>query len=83
MRAREIVFIAVKQYCYEMDLLLLDENVALNGQWLKRDEWGKLKAWRSYQFEFSSTGNERYSGKAIILGRNVVSIQVEPYRENK
>ena len=64
-----------------MDLFLLDEYVALNGQWLKRDEHGKLKVWRSYQFEFSSTGDERYAGKAIMLGRQVLSIQLDPYIE--
>lgn len=81
MKAREIAFSAVKQYCNKMDLLLLDEYVALQGQWLKRDESGRFKAWRSYQFEFSSTGDERYIGKVIMLGRQVVSIQLAPYRE--
>ncbi len=81
MKAREIAFRAVKTYCNKMDLFLLDEYVALNGQWLKRDEHGKLKVWRSYQFEFSSTGDERYAGKAIMLGRQVLSIQLDPYIE--
>ncbi len=81
MKAREIAFRAVKLYCQKLDLFLLDEYVALDGQWLKRDESGKLKAWRSYQFEFSSTGDERYTGKAIMLGRQVISIQLAPYRE--
>jgi hypothetical protein len=80
MKAREVAFRAVKTYCHEMDLLLLDEYVALDGQWLKRDEHGKLKAWRSYQFEFSSTGDERYTGKAVMLGRQVISIQLQPYK---
>lgn len=81
MKAREIALRAVKIYCQKMEVLLLDEYVALNGQWLKRNENGKLKVWRSYQFEFSSTGDERYHGKAVMLGREVISIQLEPYRE--
>ena len=80
MKAREIAFIAAKAHCQKLNLFLLDEYVALNGQWLKRNELGKLKAWRSYQFEFSSTGDERYNGKVIMLGKRVVSIQLEPYR---
>lgn len=80
MNAREIAFIAAKAHCQKMNLFLLDEYVALNGQWLKRDEQGKVKAWRSYQFEFSSTGDERYNGKVIMLGKKVLSIQLEPYR---
>lgn len=80
MKVREIAFIAAKVHCQKMNLFLLDEYVALNGQWLKRDEQGKVKAWRSYQFEFSSTGDERYNGKVIMLGKKVLSIQLEPYR---
>ena len=80
MKAREIAFMAANVYCQKMDVFLLDEYVALNGQWLKRDEDGKLKTWRSYQFEFSSTGDERYHGKVIMLGDKVIKIQLEPYR---
>ncbi|MFW5444580.1 MAG: DUF3301 domain-containing protein [Methylococcaceae bacterium] len=80
MKAREIAFFAVNVHCQKMDVQLLDEYVALNGIWPKRDEHGKVKAWRSYQFEFSSTGDERYNGKVIMLGRNIVSIQLEPHR---
>ena len=80
MKAREIAFMAANVYCRKMEVFLLDEYVALNGQWLKRDEYGKIKAWRSYQFEFSSTGDERYHGKVIMLGGKVIKIQLEPYR---
>jgi len=80
MKAREIAFMAANVYCQKMDVYLLDEYVALNGQWFKRDEGGKLKAWRSYQFEFSSTGDERYHGKVIMLGRKVTKIQLDPYK---
>ena len=80
MKAREIAFSVVKTHCQKMDVLLLDDYVALTGQWLKRDKHGKVKAWRSYQFEFSSTGDERYHGKVVMLGAQVLSIQLEPYK---
>ena len=80
MKAREIAFMAANAHCQKMDVFLLDEYVALNGQWFKRDADGKVKAWRSYQFEFSSTGEERYHGRLVMLGVNVVKIQLEPYR---
>lgn len=80
MRAREIALLAAKMHCQKMNLFLLDEYVALNGQWIKRDNLGRVKAWRSYQFEFSSTGNERYNGKVIMLSDKVISIQLDPYR---
>ena len=80
MKAREVAFIAVKFHCQKLDVQLLDEYVALNGIWPKRDDRGKIQAWRSYQFEFSSTGDERYNGKVIMLGSKVLSIQLDPYR---
>jgi len=80
MKARELAFVSATAYCQKMDLLLLDHYVALNAQWLKRDDDGAIKVWRSFQFEFSSTGDERYQGKVIMLGGKVLSIQVEPYR---
>jgi hypothetical protein len=80
MKAREIAFRAAVNHCHKMDVLLLDDYVALNGQWLKRDKQGKVKVWRSFLFEFSSTGHERYHGKVIMLGEAVLSIQLEPYR---
>ena len=79
--AREIALNAVKSYCLKMDLQLLDEYVALTGLWPKRNAQGKIQAWRSYTFEFSSTGLERYNGKIILLGNMVESICLEPYRE--
>lgn len=80
MKAREIALYAVKNHCQQMDVQLLDEYVALNGLWPKRDDQGKLKAWRSYQFEFSSTGDERYNGKVVMLGMKILSIQLDPYK---
>lgn len=80
MKAREIAYRAAVNYCQKMGVVLLDEYVALDGQWLKRDEHGKIKGWRSFQFEFSSTGDERYQGKLVMLGGKVLSVQLEPYR---
>ncbi len=80
MKARAIAFIAVNVHCQKMDVQLLDEYVALIGIWPKRDDDGKIKAWRSYQFEFTSTGDERYNGKVVMMGDKVLSIQLEPYR---
>lgn len=81
LKAREQAFASVKIHCKKLNLQLLDEYVALNGFWMKRDTHGKYQAWRSYLFEFSSTGFERYNGKIILLGDKILSIQLEPYRE--
>lgn len=80
MKARELAFHYAKNHCQQVDVQLLDEYVALNGLWLKKDGHGKTKAWRSYQFEFTSTGYERYNGKVIMLGQKIISIQLDPYK---
>lgn len=80
MKTREFAFHTVERYCHKNEVVLLDGYVALNGQWLKRDDQGKLKIWRSYLFEFSSTGEERYQGKITLLGLRVTEITLEPYR---
>jgi len=80
MKAREIAYRATVIHCQKMDVLLLDDYVALVAQWLKKDEDGVTKIWRSYQFEFSSTGAERYHGKVVMLGDKILSIQLEPHR---
>ena len=51
-----------------MDLQLLDESVALRALWFKRSPDGQLR-WRSYNFDFTSTGDDRYQGRIILLGK--------------
>jgi hypothetical protein len=61
---------------------LLDDSVVLRGFWLQRDPRGALRVRRSYLFEFTSTGNERYHGCTVMLGRRVETIQLAPHRLN-
>jgi hypothetical protein len=71
---------AAKVHCKTMDVQLLDDSIVLRGFWLKRDGRGSLRLWRSYLFEFSSTGEQRYSGRVILLGPHIESVQLEPHR---
>ncbi len=79
-RIKEIAFQAVRTHCLNQDVQMLDEYVALNRVRLRRDQTGKIRLQRTFLFEFSSTGNERYNGVCIMLGRRAESIQMEPYR---
>ncbi|MDP1663669.1 MAG: DUF3301 domain-containing protein [Methylobacter sp.] len=79
-QAKEVALRAVRANCLDLDVQMLDEYVALNSIRLKRDHAGKVRVRRVFLFEFSSTGNERYNGVCIMLGRGVESIQMEPYR---
>ncbi len=79
-KVKEIALAATIRYCHDLDLQMLDGYIAFNVFNIKRDNRGKLHIARTYQFEFSSTGAERYNGKVSMLGNRVESIQLEPYR---
>lgn len=79
---KEMVLQIVRKHCKAMDVQLLDDTVVLRGLWLKRDAHGTLRVRRSYVFEFTSTGDERYRGDVVVLGRNLETIQLEPHRLN-
>ena len=79
-QAKELALKAARAHCLDMEVQMLDEYVALDGIRLKRDEAGKVHMRRSFLFEFSSTGNERYNGRIVMLGCQVESIHMEPYR---
>jgi len=79
-KVREIALVATNRHCDDMELQMLDGYIAFSSLTLKKDRAGNFHIYRSYQFEFSSTGAERYNGRIFMLGRLVESIQLEPYR---
>ncbi len=79
-QVREIALTAVKLKCKQHDLQLLDQSISIKAVWFKRDAAGNLRFWRSYKFEFSSTGVDRYQGLIVMLGRVVTSVSFEAYR---
>lgn len=80
--AKQLALMATRDYCEKMDVQLLDDVVALRGFWLKRDGHGSVRVWRSYNFEFTTTGDQRYRGRIILLGKRVEAIYLEPHRLN-
>lgn len=74
---RQLVLDACTRYCRERDVQLLDQTVALRRHWFRRDEWGRLKSWRLYEFEFASLENGRYKGRAVTLGNRVLDISLD------
>ncbi len=72
----------VKKYCIEHDIQLLDDNIQLISMRLKRNSDGRLKIWRCFRFEFTSTGEQRYTGKIETLGSRILQVELEPFRIN-
>ena len=69
----------VRRYCRHHGLQLLDQTTVLRKIWLGRDEDGFLQVGRRYQFEFSTTGEQRYSGGISLLGTKLLSVETEAY----
>ena len=79
---KEVALRVARTHCEALDVQLLDESVVLRGLWLKRDASGVVRVRRSYTFEFTSTGDERYHGGVVILGMSMETVQLEPHRLN-
>lgn len=77
---KEYALQRTRSHCKNLGLQLLDDSIALRGLWLKTNTQGKLQVWRSYNFDFSSQGDDRYQGRIILLGRAIENIQLAPHR---
>lgn len=71
---------ATKTRCATLEVLMLDDYVALSRIGLRKNAAGKWQVYRCYAFEFASTGDERYNGVCTVLGDRVLSIELQPYR---
>lgn len=80
--AQERALRAARSYCENMGLQLLDQCVAESSWRLSRDENGRVCLLREYQFEFTSTGYERYTGEVIMRGQRLQQVMVTPHRIN-
>ncbi len=81
LKRRESATHAVRKYCKREGVQLLDESIALEKIRLARDrDTGRLTLVRHYQFYFTSTGDERYSGRICMQGRHLQTIELAPHR---
>ena len=68
------------QHCQQFELQLLDHSMVIRGYWPVRTDNGDWKIRRTYQFEFTSTGHQRYRGELVLVGFRLDSIQLEAYQ---
>lgn len=71
---REIALAAARELCTSEDKQLLDENVIVRHLRLMRDDAGRLRIGRSYDFEYSEFADERRRGRVVMLGHEVVMV---------
>jgi len=79
LRARERALQAGRAACQRYALQFLDDTVSFARVRLGRDQDGQLRIARTYTFEFSDTGNNRRHGAIVMLGGELLDVQLEPY----
>jgi len=67
------------QYCQNADVQFLDDTVELVKLRVRRNYRGQLCFYRTYRFEFSSTGAARFQGVISMLGRVPDKVQMDVY----
>lgn len=82
MRAKEIATVAGARVCQARDVYFLDETVVQTRVRFRRNAVGHIVLYREYRFEFTSDGARRYQGKICLVGKHVVSTEMEPYRQD-
>jgi len=76
LRARDAGIDAVRQACTAEDLQLLDETVSIAAVRPDRNEDGQLVLRRTYEFEYSDTGDNRRRGSVVLRGQQVLVINL-------
>jgi hypothetical protein len=76
LRAREIAVRAARDACTADGLLLLDDTVAIAALRTARTAAGHITLERSYDFEYSDTGNNRLKGGITLRGHRVTMLNV-------
>ncbi|MFZ1640587.1 MAG: DUF3301 domain-containing protein [Candidatus Contendobacter sp.] len=75
--AREQARTASSRACQQSNVQLLDDTVALERLWWRRDRDGRLKLERLYVFEFTDTGMRRQVGSVLLVGWRVEVLHME------
>jgi hypothetical protein len=76
LKAREVAVRAAREACAQDGLLFLDQTVSITTVKLARDDNGRVQLQRSYEFEYSDTGDNRRKGSVVLLGRTVILFNV-------
>jgi hypothetical protein len=76
LRARDVALDGARRACEAEGVQLLDWTVAMKRIRLGRDEEGRRGWQRTYEFEFSDTGNNRIGGSITVLGRQMLALNL-------
>ncbi|VAW91268.1 hypothetical protein MNBD_GAMMA23-1445 [hydrothermal vent metagenome] len=80
-RTKELAVMHGKNACKDAGITFLDQTVEIKKVRLKRNPRGSMVFYREYQFEFSSDGVRRVDAKIIMLGKQLLKLQLSAYPE--
>jgi len=75
-RIREDAVHAARVACAAEGFQLLDDTVSIAGLKPARDASGRLGLLRTYEFEYSDTGDNRLKGSVVLIGRRVLILNI-------
>ena len=79
-KVREVGIRAARASCAREGVQLLDDTVAIRSLRLARDDAGHVRIRRAYDFEYSGSGDDRQRGSVILLGGEVVLLDLAEHR---
>ena len=79
LQSREAAVAAARAACLAEGLQFLDDTVGIAGIKPARNDDGRLRLQRRYEFEFSDTGANRIKGSIVMLGDHVLLLDLQPF----
>ena len=79
-KVREVAVQVARECCRSEAVQLLDDTVAIRSLSLGRNDRGHVVLRRSYDFEYSTSGDNRHRGSVMLLGREVMLLDVSQHR---
>lgn len=76
----EIALYAARQHCNKLDVQFLDGTVSRVGYGVSRRGGGALQLVQKFDFEFATSGADRYRGHIELTANKVSQINLEPHR---
>ena len=76
LKAREVAVRMAREVCAAEGLQFLDWTVAITSLKVARDDMGRVRLQRGYDFEYSDTGNNRIKGNLVLLGHRIVVFNI-------
>lgn len=76
LRAREQANTAMRAACERRGFLFLDDTVSLRSVRPVRDDDGRIRLQRRYEFQYSDTGHNRLDGSITLVAAGVTALDL-------